>query len=149
MCRRLLLPLALLALAGCREQRQQLGQALSGQPPVIAGNLEGEWQLADLNGGGAVAGGSLRFGVAGSDGSVGGTAGCNRFNGGWKQDGGNLKLGPFTATKMACPPPVMDVERRVLALLEAVNSVTYTADGGAFLAARDGRKLRLRRPPAN
>ena len=118
------------------------------QAPVIAGNLEGEWQLADLNGGGAVAGGSLRFdGGDHSTSRVSGTAGCNRFNGGWKQDGGRLKLGPFTATKMACPPPVMDVERRVLALLEAVNAVTYTADGEAQLAVPDGRKLRLRRTP--
>ena len=149
----LLLPLVLLALSGCREQRQQLGQALSGQPPVIAGSLEGEWQMADLNGGGAVAGGSLRFDAGAKDGGdqatsrVSGTAGCNRFNGGWKQHGGRLKLGPFAATMMACPPPAMDVERRVLALLEAVNSVTYTTDGEAQLAAPDGRKLRLRRLP--
>jgi heat shock protein HslJ len=140
----LLLPLALIALAGCREQRQQLGQAMSGKPPVIAGSLAGGWQLADLNGGGPVAGGELMFDQGGS--RLSGTAGCNRFNGNWKQDGAVLQLGPLAATRMACSPPVMEIEQRVLALLEAVNSVTYTADGAAILATPDGRKLTLRKP---
>jgi heat shock protein HslJ len=142
----ILLPLALLALSGCRDQRQQLGQALSGKPPVIAGSLEGEWQIKDLNGGGPVARSSLMF-DPGDQGTsrLSGTAGCNRFNGSWKQDGAALKLGPFAATRMACPPPAMEVEQRVLALLEAVTSVTYTAAGAAILTTPDGRKLRLAR----
>lgn len=144
----LLLPLALFALAGCRDQRQQLGQALSGKPPVITGSLEGEWQIADLNGGGQVARGRLMF-DPGDQGTsrLSGTAGCNRFNGSWKQDGTTLKLGPMATTKMACPPPAMEIERRVLALLEAVNSVTYITDGAAILATSDGRKLTLKRSP--
>ncbi|WP_313671382.1 META domain-containing protein [Sandarakinorhabdus sp.] len=144
----LLLPLALLALAGCRDQRQQLGQALSGKPPVIAGSLEGEWQIEDLNGGGPVAQSRLMF-DPGDQGTsrLSGTAGCNRFSGNWKQDGATLQLGPMAATRMACPPPAMEIEQRVLALLEAVISVTYTADGAAILATPDGRKLTLTRPP--
>lgn len=142
----LLLALAFFALAGCHDQRQQLGQAMSGKPPVIAGSLEGEWQIEDLNGGGPVARGRLMF-DPGDQGTsrLSGTAGCNRFNGSWKQDGATLKLGPFAATRMACPPPVMDVEQRVLALLEAVNIITYTAEGTAILATPDGRKLQLAR----
>jgi heat shock protein HslJ len=46
---------------------------------------------------------------------------------------------------MACPPPAMEIEQRVLALLEAANSVTYTADGAAILVTPDGRKLTLRK----
>ncbi len=139
----LLLPFALIALAGCRDQRQQLGQALSGKPPVIAGSLEGEWQIADLNGGGPVVQSRLMF-DPGDQGTsrLSGTAGCNRFTGNWKQDGTTLKLGPMAATRMACPPPAMEIEQRVL---EAANSVTYTADGAAILATPDGRKLTLRK----
>jgi heat shock protein HslJ len=74
-----------------------------------------------------------------------GTAGCNRFSGNWKQDGATLQLGPMAATRMACPPPAMEIEQRVVALLEAANSVTYTADGAAILATPDGRKLILRK----
>jgi heat shock protein HslJ len=142
----LLLAFALLTLAGCREQRQQLGQALSGKPPVIAGSLEGEWRFADLNGGGAVPGGMLLF-DGGDHGQVSGTAGCNRFNGRWGQADGRLKLGPFAATRMACPPPVMEVEGRVLAVLEAATSVGYTEAGDAILATPDGRRLTLTRAP--
>lgn len=146
----LLLPLALLVLTGCRDQRQQLGQALSGKPPVIAGSLEGEWQIADLNGGGPVARSSLAFDPGDQNTSrLSGTAGCNRFTGGWKQDGATLKLGPMASTMMACPPPAMEIERRVLAVLEAVTSVTFTADGAAILATPDGRKLTLTRPAKN
>lgn len=143
-----LLWLLLLALTGCREQRQQLGQSLSGKPPVVSGSLEGEWRIADLNGGGGVADGNLLF-DPGDQGTsrVSGTAGCNRFNGSWKQDGATLKLGPFAATMMACPPPLMAVEQRVLAVLEAATSVTYAKDGRAILAAADGRKLTLLRAP--
>lgn len=145
--RALILPLALLALAGCRDQRQQLGQALSGKPPVIAGSLEGEWQMADLNGGGPVARGRLLFDPGDQDTSrLSGTAGCNRFTGGWKQDGATIKLGPIASTMMACPPPAMEVEQRVFALLEAVTTVTHTAEGAAILATPDGRKLTLTRP---
>jgi heat shock protein HslJ len=113
---------------------------------VIAGSLEGEWQIADLNGGGPVARSSLMF-DPGDQGTsrLSGTAGCNRFNGNWKQAGTTLQLGPMAATRMACPPPAMDTEQRVLALLEAATSVTYTADGAAILAAPDGRKLTLRK----
>jgi heat shock protein HslJ len=142
----LLLLFALLALAGCRDQRQQLGQALSGKPPVIAGSLEGEWQIEDLNGGGPVAQSRLMF-DPGDQGTsrLSGTAGCNRFSGNWKQDGATLQLGPMAATRMACPPPAMEIEQRVVALLEAANSVTYTADGAAILVTPDGRKLTLRK----
>lgn len=142
----LLLLFALLALAGCRDQRQQLGQALSGKPPVIAGSPEGEWQIEDLNGGGPVAQSRLMF-DPGDQGTsrLSGTAGCNRFSGNWKQDGATLKLGPMASTRMACPPPAMEIEQRVLALLEAANSVTYTADGAAILVTPDGRKLTLRK----
>jgi heat shock protein HslJ len=51
----------------------------------------------------------------------------------------------MASTRMACPPPAMEIEQRVLALLEAANSVTYTADGAAILVTPDGRKLTLRK----
>lgn len=148
MVMRLALLLSIVLLTACREQRTQLGQAMSGKPPVVAGTLEGSWQIADLNGGGPVAGSSLTFDGSDQGGRrVSGTAGCNRFSGGWAQAGGVPQFGPFAATMMACAPPVMEVERRVLALLAATASVVYTADGAAILATKDGRKLRLTRPP--
>jgi heat shock protein HslJ len=147
---RLLLPilLALALLPGCREQRQQLGQALSGKPPVIAGTLEGQWELADLNGGGKPAAEiTLLFDPGDQNGGrVSGRSGCNRFTGSWQQDGATIRLGPLAGTKMACTPVLMEIEQRFLAALGAVTRVTYTEAGEAILAAPDGRKLLLRRP---
>lgn len=147
---RRLLPilLALALLPGCREQRQQLGQALSGKPPVIAGTLEGQWELADLNGGGKPAAEiTLLFDPGDQNSSrVSGRSGCNRFTGSWQQDGATIRLGPLAGTKMACTPVLMEIEQRFLAALGAVTRVTYTEAGEAILAAPDGRKLLLRRP---
>lgn len=141
--------LVLALLPGCREQRAQLGQAMSGKPPVIAGSLEGRWVLADLNGGGAPAAAITLMFDPGDQGTsrVAGSSGCNRFTGSWKQDGRTITLGKFASTMMACPPPIMEVERRFLTTLEAVNTATYTEAGEAILSAPDGRKLLLRRPP--
>lgn len=141
--------LLLALLPGCRDQREQLGQAMSGKPPVIAGSLEGEWVLADLNGGGAPAAAITLMFDPGDHGTsrVAGNSGCNRFTGGWKQDGRTITLGKFASTMMACPPPIMEVERRFLTALEAVNTVTYTEAGEAILSAPDGRKLLLQRRP--
>jgi heat shock protein HslJ len=136
----LLLPL----LAGCQNERRQLGQALSGQPPVVAGSLIGRWTMADLNGGGAVAGGMLEF----SAGSVAGTAGCNRLSGRWQENGATLTVGPLAATRMACAPAAMQIEQRVLALLAGPLTVKHDGNqneggGGVTLIAADGRRLRL------
>lgn len=141
-----LLPIALLA--ACSAQRAQLGQALSGKPPVLVGSLAGAWQIADLNGGGPVAGSTLAFDPGDQGrGQLRGTTGCNQFRANWTPAGAIGQFGPFAATKMACAPPLQEVEQRVLALLVVVNSVVYTTDGAAILATRDGRKLRLTRLP--
>jgi heat shock protein HslJ len=131
----LLLPL----LAGCQNERQQLGQALSGKPPVVAGSLIGRWTMADLNGGGAVAGGMLEF----SADKLAGTAGCNRLMGSWQENGAVLTIGPLAATRMACAPAAMSQEQRVMALLAMKLTVQYGENGGVTLIVADGRRLRL------
>lgn len=139
---------ALMLLAGCREQQGQLKQALSGKPPVIAGTLEGNWLLADLNGGGAPSPAITLMFDGGDQGTsmVSGSGGCNRFTGRWQQDGRTLKLGPFAATQMACAAATMAVEQRFLDVLGDVTGLEFTQSGEAILSSRDGRRLRLRRP---
>lgn len=142
--------LLLLALSGCSNERRQMRAALSGKPPVIAGTLEGDWLVADLNGGGAPGPGvTLKFDPGDADTSVvSGSSGCNRFQARWQQQAARLTLTMGASTMMACAPAAMDIERRFLALLPAVTSVTYTEAGEAILAAPDGRRLQLTRPPA-
>lgn len=136
---RMILLAILLALAGCKAERQQLGQALSGKPPVLAGSLVGRWIVADLNGGGRIEAASLEFAA----GSIAGSSGCNRLSGSWRQEGAALAIGPLASTRMACAPAVMAVEQRLLATLAAVQSVVFDDRGNPTLISPDGRRVRL------
>jgi len=52
-----------------------------------------------------------------AEGRMTGFTGCNLLNGGWKSEGGQVRIGPLAMTKRACLGPAGDVERRVLASL--------------------------------
>lgn len=73
--------------------------------------LRGKWNLVELKGRAVVAGERPVFleflAVAGR---VGGSGGCNRFGGTYKKSGKSLEFGPQSATRMACPGAVMEVE---------------------------------------
>ncbi|MEB3321883.1 MAG: META domain-containing protein [Synechococcaceae cyanobacterium] len=49
-----------------------------------------------------------------------GSGGCNRLMGGFQLEGNRLRIGPVATTRMACPPPQMDLEQRYLGALEEV-----------------------------
>ncbi len=66
-----------------------------------------------------------------ADGQVSGTAGCNRFFGGYETDGGSLTIGQMGSTMMACPDDLMAQEAAVLAALGTVE--TYTISDGQLL----------------
>ncbi len=74
--------------------------------------------------------------------TVAGSAGCNRYTGGYTQSGSDLTFGPLATTQMACIGPAMDVERAYLANLAAAASFTasaealtiHDADGAAILS---------------
>ena len=73
-----------------------------------------------------------------------GQAGCNRFSGGYSQSGQTLTIGPVAATRMACPDPQMDHERRALQLLSGPVRISYP-DGDTLLLTGNGGTIRLRR----
>ena len=52
-----------------------------------------------------------------AEGRMSGFTGCNLLNGGWKIEGGQVRIGPLAMTKRACLGPAGDIERRVLASL--------------------------------
>lgn len=81
------------------------------------------------------------------DGQVSGSAGCNRFAGGYELTGETLTFGPLAATNMACPPPLMEQESRVFELLQAVRGFDVTPGGELVLLAPDGRRLVARPGP--
>ncbi|MCI1192968.1 META domain-containing protein [Calidifontimicrobium sp. SYSU G02091] len=103
-----------------------------------------EWRVERLDGRAPVDRSriTLRFG---NDGRLTGSASCNRFSAPWQLHGEGLRIGPAVATRMACPPPLMDQEDRFLRLLERVTRFEIAADGALVLVAGDGDRLVARR----
>ncbi|MEI4506751.1 META domain-containing protein [Sphingopyxis sp. CCNWLW253] len=74
-----------------------------------------------------------------------GSAGCNRFSGGYSVDGGTLKAGPLMATEMACPGAGMTQEAAFFKLMASPVSLTFADDGTLILTGSEGRTAVLRR----
>lgn len=86
-----------------------------------------EWQLVEMDGRPLPAGTEAPLIHFERD-IVRGFAGCNRFNAPVKETKpGDIDIGPAVATKMACPPPQMELEQAFLTQLEAVNRYGYVA----------------------
>ena len=84
---------------------------------------------------------SLQF-----DGSrLSGSAGCNRFSGGYSAADGTLTAGPLMATEMACPGPGMSQEAAFFQLMAAPVSLTFADDGTLILTGSAGRTAVLKR----
>lgn len=106
----------------------------AGEPPGVVVNLSGTaWHLVSL----ASAPGEMVpvleatriTAVFGDDGSMGGSAGCNRYTTNFTQEGGAFIVGPIASTMMYCGDPagVMDQESAFLTALES--SATAERDG--------------------
>jgi len=74
-----------------------------------------------------------------------GSAGCNRFSGGYKAADGTLTAGPLMATEMACPGPGMAQEAAFFQLMAAPVSLTFADDGTLILTGAAGRTAVLKR----
>ncbi len=62
----------------------------------------------------------------GDDGQLGGSAGCNSYQGSYEADGDSLSIGPLAATEMMCDQPegIMDQEMAFLSALQSADSHT-------------------------
>jgi heat shock protein HslJ len=113
------------------------------EPSVLAGS---DWTLASLAGeDGALfpaINGTTVTASFGTDGRLGGSAGCNIYGAGYTADGANLTIEIPFRTEMYCmdPPGVMDQEDRYLALLTNVSSYAVVGDL-LVLSDRDGADL--------
>jgi len=73
--------------------------------------------------------------------AVQGSAGCNRYRGGWRlTDAGGLAIGPLATTKRACRGPVMAREQAFLARLQAVED--YRLENGMLLMVYNTSEVR-------
>jgi heat shock protein HslJ len=82
-----------------------------------------EWQIRDFAGE-AIAGEAwIAFK---SDGIVTGHSGCNRFNGRYAVSPGKIEFGALAMTRMACLPPMMEIEAALSRSLEAAHGMIAT-----------------------
>ena len=99
--------------------------------------VNSRWTIQEIDGR-PVGDGEYRLDF-GSD-RISGVAGCNRFSGPYSRSGNTLTTGPLAATRMACPEPRMEHERRVLQLLAAPLRLEFDESGGLVLVG-EGRIL--------
>lgn len=78
------------------------------------------WRVEDIDGGGVIdrSPATVQFPEPGR---VAGNSSCNRYMGGYEQDGASLTFGNLAGTMMACPEPLMAQEQR---FYQAMNQVT-------------------------
>ncbi|HEY0213835.1 MAG TPA: YbaY family lipoprotein [Paenirhodobacter sp.] len=81
----------------------------------------GSWLAEDIGGGGVIDRAQSVLNL-GPDGTVSGTGGCNRISGKATLDGQKISFGQMASTMMACPPALMDQERKFLDALSAARS---------------------------
>ena len=113
---------ALLVLAGCS------ASALRGSDMTPEGPT---WRLVAFGDGTAPAG---EITVSFADGGLSGSAGCNRYFGGYVRDGAELATSDIGSTRRMCEPPLMEQERR---FLDAMQEATRWAEQGDRLALSD------------
>ena len=71
------------------------------------------------------------------EGRLSGFTGCNLLHGAWKNEGGQVRIGPLVTTKRACVGPEGDIERRVLAVLTPQAQVTRDGDRLVFTSGTE------------
>ena len=115
-----------LFVTGCQAMRARSEETLK-----LAGT---SWLAEDIDGRGVIDNlqSTLRFETSER---VSGIAGCNRFFGSVTVDGDAISFGALGATRMACPPAIMDQEDRFLKAL--ANARRFETKGGLLYVFGD------------
>ncbi len=103
-----------------------------------------EWRIEDVEGMGVIdfSNATLQFSA---DGSLSGSATCNRLIGSYEATGDVITIAPAGATMMACPEALMLQEQRILDLLPKIERYVIDETGALILIASDGRTIAARR----
>jgi heat shock protein HslJ len=130
---------ALAEAAGFKSDGKRLTLVNAGGQALAEFNVQGQslggtsWVATSINNGKnavvSVIQGTKVTAEFGTDGSVGGTAGCNRYGGKYQVSGKGLKISGAVSTMMAClsPAGVMEQEKAYLKALES--AAVYRIDG--------------------
>lgn len=130
-----------LVLSACATTGSDLS---SGGPTFRTALQAGVWRIEDIAGAGVIdnSPATLSFDP---DGRLSGNASCNRLIGNYKVDGNKLTISPAGTTMMACPPALMDQERRLVALLGKVSRYKIDRTGALILTSVSGERIVARR----
>ena len=117
-------------------------------PPVALPLVGTTWTLTTIASGDAVSSVLASTDVTvdfTADGTVSGSAGCNRYSGSYTWAGDQLSFSPLASTKMACADDVMAQEGAFLASMQEVatfaiegTQLTLSDGSGALLLGFDG-----------
>jgi hypothetical protein len=127
------LALSVHVILGCAAKREPAGSFLA-EAPV------GSWRLIGF--GDATEPGEVEVTLrVEADGKISGASGCNRYSGDWTPREGGAQVGPLAATKMACPPPRMEIEVRYLEELGSVRGWRRHVEGIVLVDAAGDPRL--------
>ncbi|MBB3144040.1 heat shock protein HslJ [Phyllobacterium trifolii] len=90
------------------------------------------WLAEDIDGRGVIDNAQTTLTIN-ADGSANGSGGCNGFMTSATIAGSNLSFKPAAATRMMCPPALMDQEQKFFSALERTRSYAIDADTGKLL----------------
>lgn len=109
---------------------------------VVAQSLTGNWQVISLGDAALPDEASVTLDFA-TD-RVSGRSGCNRYNGAFSQNGESVTFGPTAMTRMACPPPLMEMETQFTKALAGTTGFLISEDGTLLLYSGGGVVMRAR-----
>ena len=137
---KVMLPVILssVVLSSCAGDLHREGSAL---------DLKGNWRIEDLDQRGIIDSSHLNITFDEKQ-SISGSAGCNRFMGGYTFDGTSLSINKTATTRMACAPALMEQEQRLLQTFAEVLRVEATDDGALKLTGPSPHSLLLRKENA-
>ncbi len=135
----LLLASAALVLTACT------GQTTSGAHTMIEENqLRGDaWSVTSLNGE-PVDNATLTLNFH-QPGQLAGKAACNNYMASYVQSKDSFTIKPGGMTMMACPQPLMTLERQFMDVLKGVNHAKIDKQGHLILTSSDGIRIEAKR----
>lgn len=132
---------AALALSACSTMSPGVPPAGITSPAALQA---GEWTVEDIGDRGIVDNSHVTL-LFGPDGRLSGNASCNRLIATYSVKGAALTISPGGLTMMACPPALMEQERRFVDLLKDVRSFQIDGTGALLLETASGLKITARR----
>jgi heat shock protein HslJ len=118
--------------------------ALASAGTALASDVSGKWRIETVSGAAGLDVSRTEMAFDGS-GAAAMTVGCNRLRSHATIANGEISFGPVASTRMACPPPLPEIESRFVAVLADVRKFTSEAGRLRLLDAQGNVLIQLQR----